>query len=89
MPESPTAALRPVDTTAPPGAIPLLGFGTWQAQGDDAYRSVRDALDVGYRHIDTATMYHNHAQVGRKFPCIRPRAGQVGRAPLSHPVRLL
>ncbi len=47
------------------GAIPLLGFGTWQMHGDEAYDAVRAALDVGYRHIDTATMYRNEAEVGR------------------------
>jgi 2,5-diketo-D-gluconate reductase A len=46
-------------------AMPLVGIGTWQAQGDDAYRAVRVALDDGYRHIDTATMYRNEDQVGR------------------------
>lgn len=45
--------------------IPLLGFGTWQIRGESAYRSVRAALDVGYRHVDTATMYGNETQVGR------------------------
>ena len=47
------------------GAIPVLGFGTWQATGDDAYRSVSTALEVGYRHVDTAWMYRNHTEVGR------------------------
>jgi 2,5-diketo-D-gluconate reductase A len=46
------------------GRIPLIGFGTWQLQGDAAYRGVRDALDVGYRHIDTATAYSNEKLVG-------------------------
>jgi diketogulonate reductase-like aldo/keto reductase len=45
--------------------MPLLGFGTWQIRGEDAYRAVRDALEVGYRHLDTATMYGNEAEVGR------------------------
>ena len=56
------------DTTveiAPGVAMPLVGFGTWQISGDAAYRAVRQALEVGYRHIDTATMYRNEAQVGR------------------------
>jgi 2,5-diketo-D-gluconate reductase A len=44
--------------------MPLLGFGTWQAHGREAYEAVRYALEVGYRHIDTATMYRNEAQVG-------------------------
>jgi diketogulonate reductase-like aldo/keto reductase len=43
---------------------PLLGFGTWQLRGREAYDAVRVALDVGYRHIDTATMYRNEEQVG-------------------------
>ncbi len=46
-------------------AMPLLGFGTWQIRGDAAYDAVRDALEAGYRHIDTATMYGNEAEVGR------------------------
>jgi diketogulonate reductase-like aldo/keto reductase len=45
--------------------MPLLGFGTWQITGDAAYQAVRDALEAGYRHIDTATMYGNEAEVGR------------------------
>jgi diketogulonate reductase-like aldo/keto reductase len=39
--------------------IPMVGFGTWQMQ------AIRHALQVGYRHIDTATMYRNEDQVGR------------------------
>ena len=56
-----------VPTVTLPGSVemPLLGFGTWQIRGQDAYRAVRTALDVGYRHLDTATMYGNEDQVGR------------------------
>jgi diketogulonate reductase-like aldo/keto reductase len=46
-------------------AMPLLGFGTWQLRGDRGYEAVRYALEVGYRHLDTATMYGNEAEVGR------------------------
>src|ERR1700745_715980 len=46
-------------------AMPMLGFGTWQLQGELAYEATRHALLVGYRHIDTATMYRNEDQVGR------------------------
>ncbi len=46
-------------------SMPLLGFGTWRLRGEEAYRAVRDALDAGYRHVDTATMYGNEAEVGR------------------------
>ena len=45
-------------------SIPLIGFGTWQLQGTDAYNGVRAALEIGYRHIDTATGYGNEDQVG-------------------------
>jgi 2,5-diketo-D-gluconate reductase A len=45
--------------------MPLVGFGTWQLRGGQAYRAVRAALDSGYRHIDTATMYRNEQEVGR------------------------
>jgi 2,5-diketo-D-gluconate reductase A len=47
------------------GAMPLVGFGTWQLRGSQAYEATRYALQVGYRHIDTATMYGNETEVGR------------------------
>ncbi len=46
-------------------AMPMVGLGTWQMQGRRAYEAVRHALEVGYRHIDTATIYRNEAEVGR------------------------
>lgn len=45
--------------------IPQLGFGTYKVSADEAERVVGDALEVGYRHIDTAQMYGNEAGVGR------------------------
>ncbi|HWG62575.1 MAG TPA: aldo/keto reductase [Streptosporangiaceae bacterium] len=51
--------------TLPGGAdMPLLGFGTWQLRGSPGYECVLNALELGYRHIDTATMYGNEAEVG-------------------------
>src|SRR5918997_355494 len=44
--------------------IPRLGYGTWQVTGKDATEGVRDALEIGYRHIDTARAYGNEAEVG-------------------------
>ena len=44
--------------------IPKLGLGTWRIGNDDAARVVRDALQIGYRHIDTAQAYGNEAGVG-------------------------
>jgi diketogulonate reductase-like aldo/keto reductase len=46
-------------------SMPMVGFGTWQLRGETAYAATRAALDVGYRHLDTATMYGNEAEVGR------------------------
>jgi len=45
--------------------MPMVGFGTWQLGGRRAYEAIRYALDVGYRHIDTATMYRNEHEVGQ------------------------
>ncbi|MBO0868785.1 MAG: aldo/keto reductase [Micromonosporaceae bacterium] len=44
--------------------MPLLGFGTWQARGSAGRDAVREALRVGYRHLDTATGYRNQRDVG-------------------------
>jgi len=45
--------------------VPAIGIGTWQMEPDTAYDAVSDALDVGYRHVDTAQLYENEAGVGR------------------------
>ncbi|HEY3527796.1 MAG TPA: aldo/keto reductase [Nocardioides sp.] len=45
--------------------MPLLGFGTWQIKGEDAVNATAAALEAGYRHLDTATVYRNEAEVGR------------------------
>ena len=45
--------------------IPQLGLGTYKVSDDDAHRTVSQALEIGYRHIDTAQMYGNEAGVGR------------------------
>lgn len=46
--------------------IPKIGFGTWQIpDGEVAYNAVTTALEAGYRHIDTATIYHNEESVGK------------------------
>jgi methylglyoxal/glyoxal reductase len=47
-------------------AIPVLGLGVYQAaSGGEAERAVRYALEIGYRHIDTASVYENEQDVGR------------------------
>lgn len=45
--------------------IPSLGFGTYLMKEQDAYEGVRHALEIGYRHIDTAQIYGNESEVGR------------------------
>lgn len=45
--------------------IPLLGFGTFPLRDDEVERCVAMALEVGFRHVDTAQMYGNEKQVGR------------------------
>jgi diketogulonate reductase-like aldo/keto reductase len=45
-------------------SIPKLGYGTWMIPDDHAARAVREAIDVGYRHIDTAQAYANERGVG-------------------------
>src|SRR5947209_10372066 len=47
-------------------AMPLLGLGVWQVpNGPEAENAVRWALELGYRHIDTAQAYGNEESVGR------------------------
>lgn len=44
--------------------MPQLGYGVYQVSQEECYQCVRDALDVGYRLIDTAQAYFNEEQVG-------------------------
>ena len=46
-------------------AIPQLGFGTYQVPPEDTEKVVSQAIEAGYRHLDTAQMYGNEAGVGR------------------------
>jgi len=46
--------------------IPSVGFGVFRVPSDGStYRAVREALDAGYRHIDTAMVYYNEEEVGK------------------------
>lgn len=82
--------------------LPMIGFGTWQLGSKAAYESVRAALDVGYRHIDTATLYRNEADVGRAVKDsgvdreqvfittkLRPQDARHARRTLESSLRLL
>lgn len=57
--------LRSAATLHDGHAMPWLGLGVWQAPRGEAYDAVRAALDVGYRHVDTAKIYGNEREVGR------------------------
>lgn len=45
--------------------MPILGYGVYQVSKDECERCVKDALTVGYRHIDTAQSYFNEEEVGK------------------------
>lgn len=45
--------------------IPKLGLGTWFISDEDVVQAVKDAVKIGYRHIDTAQAYQNESGVGK------------------------
>jgi diketogulonate reductase-like aldo/keto reductase len=45
--------------------IPKVGLGTWRVTGEECVEAVSTALELGYRHVDTAQVYENERQVGR------------------------
>ncbi len=51
--------------------IPQLGFGVYQIEPKDTVEAVTRALEIGYRHIDTAEMYQNEAEVGEAVQHMR------------------
>ena len=44
--------------------MPAVGLGTWQSKTEDVKRAVAEAIDIGYRLIDTAAVYGNEEQIG-------------------------
>jgi len=46
-------------------AVPALGFGTYKLTGENCTQAVSEALEIGYRHLDTARMYENETEVGQ------------------------
>lgn len=72
--------------TARPVAIPQLGLGTYKVPDADAERVVSQALELGYRHVDTAQMYGNEAGVGRALAtCGIPREDLFITSKLNNP----
>ena len=58
-------------------SIPQLGFGVFQIDPAETERAVRVALEVGYRHIDTAEMYGNERGVGEAIRASGLDRGEV------------
>ena len=54
-----------MNTTTTKNPIPSFGLGTFRLQGQVVIDAVRQALELGYRHIDTAQIYGNEAEVGQ------------------------
>jgi 2,5-diketo-D-gluconate reductase A len=57
--------------------IPQLGFGVYQIAPEDAVSAVKTALEIGYRHIDTAEMYGNEKEVGEGIRAAGLQRGEV------------
>jgi len=57
--------------------VPVVGLGTWELTGSTCTKAVKIALDIGYRHIDTAYIYGNHAEISRAI-----KEGPVDRSEL-------
>lgn len=60
-----TEKTSPILTFNDGNTIPQLGYGVWQVEDDVAADVVQQALEAGYRHVDTAAIYGNEAGVGR------------------------
>ncbi|WP_395774530.1 aldo/keto reductase [Agrobacterium pusense] len=65
------------DVTANGASIPSLGFGTFRIPGPDVLRIVPHALKAGFRHIDTAQIYGNEAEVGEAIAASGVARGEV------------
>ncbi|MGB9112662.1 MAG: aldo/keto reductase [Acidimicrobiales bacterium] len=66
MPNGSKAGIRETKVLADGNEIPVLGLGVWQVRnGAEGVNAVRWALELGYRHVDTAQAYGNEESVGR------------------------
>jgi 2,5-diketo-D-gluconate reductase B len=71
-------AVGPIASVTANGAkIPFLGLGTWDLRGRTCVRMVEQALQLGYRHIDTAEMYDNEREVGEGLHASGVKRGEI------------
>ena len=61
--------------------IPALGLGTWKSGSGEVFTAVKEALNIGYRHIDCAPAYENESEVGDAI-AETLASGSVGRKDL-------
>ena len=59
--------------------LPRIGLGTWPMTGDACRDAVLGALDLGYRHIDTAERYENEDAVGAALAGVRHSPSRYAR----------
>jgi diketogulonate reductase-like aldo/keto reductase len=64
--------------------IPIIGLGTWELRGRECSRLVEQAIRLGYRHIDTAQMYTNEADVGEGVRASGKRAEVMVTTKVAH-----
>ena len=57
--------------------IPIFGLGTWQLKGRQCRRIVKEAIALGYTHIDTAWMYQNQREIGKALRDIRMDRAEI------------
>ncbi|KAJ8520768.1 hypothetical protein ONZ45_g2458 [Pleurotus djamor] len=67
--------------------IPILGFGTYELDGKDAYNCVLWALEAGYRHVDSAEWYENEKECGQAILDFCRRSG-TPRADIFYTTKL-
>lgn len=77
MTAAPTSPLRATTAIAPGVDIPQLGLGVFQIPPEQVQGIVEEALEVGYRHIDTAAAYNNEAGVGAALRATGIPRGEV------------
>ncbi|HEY4185547.1 MAG TPA: aldo/keto reductase [Polyangia bacterium] len=71
----------PTHTLTNGDRLPLLGLGTWKSDPGQVYATVREALRIGYRHFDCASLYGNEAEIGQALRDAM-RDGEVARQDL-------